>query len=68
MREYVLWATNPHDGRGSRPISEKVFDIKENERRKAIAISNGWENVYTQTIDYNNTNIRESFIKAINNK
>lgn len=67
MKEYVLWGTNPLDDKGSRPISEKVYDKEENERRKQTAIKNGWQNVYTQIINLNEneSEIIKNFIKSI---
>ena len=69
MKEYIIWAINPLDGKGERPISEKVYNKSENDKRMKTAIANGWQNVHTQVIDYNtNTNFAELFIKTINTK
>lgn len=69
MIEYILWATNPLTNE-RRPISEKVFDKQENERRATIAKKNGWKDITTQVINWSQdeANITNNFIKAINKK
>lgn len=69
MIEYILWATNPLTNE-RRPISEKVFDKQENERRAAVAKENGWMDITTQVINWtqDERNVSKNFIKAINKK
>lgn len=69
MIEYILWATNPLTNE-RRPISEKVFDKQENERRATIAKQNGWTDIVTQTINWSQdeANVTNNFVKAINKK
>lgn len=64
MKEYILWATDQNGQ--DRPISEKVYDLQEHNRRLQIAKLNGWRNLHTQIIDLSDNNINSLFIKAIN--
>lgn len=65
MIEFIIWATNPLTGQ-ERPISEKVFDEKENNKRVEVAKRNGWVNIHIQKINYDNNDINSLFIKSIN--
>lgn len=66
MIEYVIWATNPLTGE-RKPISDKVYNKKENDHRMDVARQNGWVNVTTQTINLNDDScVFKSFIQAIN--
>ena len=69
MKEYIIWARrNENDSPlDERPISEKVFDEKENERRVKVATANGWKHIRVQVIDYTRPyNATTDIIKAIN--
>ena len=66
MLEFILWGTNPNTNM-EQPISEKVYNKEEHNRRIAKAKENGWINLRTQIIDLNQTpNFNTIFKNTIN--